>query len=115
MPSKAPAAAPSTAPIGPPAAAPTARPVTAPMSDCFEPSPGSSAQAYAGHTVAPPASAMPSTPARNFHVNVVMLPPEGVSAEPTVPFTATSSAREAAPLVMPKRHGGDDLWRTMAA
>src|SRR5204862_4417441 len=109
------AAAPSTAPNGPPAAAPPARPAPPPMSDCFEPSARSSAQAYAGHAVTPPASAMPSTPARSLDVNVVMLSPVLFSAEPIVPGTATSSAREAAPLVMQKRHGGDDLWRNMAA
>src|SRR5437762_12602463 len=85
------------------------------MSDCFEPSARSSAQAYAGHAVTPPASAMPSTLARSLDVNVVMLSPVLFSAEPIVPGTATSSAREAAPLVMQKRHGGDDLWRNMAA
>src|SRR3984893_4559611 len=63
------------APTGPPAAAPTARPVTAPMSDCFEPSARSSPQAYAGHIATPPASAMPSTPARSLELNVVMLSP----------------------------------------
>jgi len=85
------------------------------MSDCFEPSARSSAQAYAGHAVTPPASAMPSTPARSLDVNVVMLSPVLFSAEPIVPGTATSSTREAAPLVMQKRHCGDDLWRNMAA
>src|SRR2546430_9763370 len=85
------------------------------MSDCFEPSPRSSAQACAGHTVTPPASAMPSTPARSLDVNVVMLSPVVFSAERIVPGTVTSSARAAAPLVMQKRHGGDDLWRNMAA
>jgi hypothetical protein len=38
-----------------------------------------------------------------------------VSAEPVVPGTVTSSAREAAAVVMQKRHCGDDLWRNMAA
>src|SRR2546427_11916320 len=85
------------------------------MSDCFEPSPGSSAQAYAGQTVTPPASAMPSTPARSLDVNVVMLPPKGVSGEPTVPGTVTSSAREAAPRVMQKRHGGGGFVRDKGA
>src|SRR5256885_5504989 len=85
------------------------------MSDCFEPSARSSAQAYAGHAVTPPASAMPSTPARSLDVNVVMLSPVLFSAEPIVPGTATSSAREAAPLVMQKRHGGGDFWGDKAA
>src|SRR2546429_8827727 len=58
---------------------------------------------------------MPSTPARSLDVNVLVLSPVVFSAERIVPGTVTSSAREAAPLVMQKRHGGDDLWRNMAA
>src|SRR2546429_7875531 len=58
---------------------------------------------------------MPSTPARSLDVNVLVLSPVVFSAERIVPGTVTSSARAAAPLVMQKRHGGDDLWRNMAA